>query len=456
MRVLAVSVAPLFPGVVMGGSQRVLMDVVDALAEAGHDVRVLCSQSAGTGSGFMTVHGAVVEPILPLRGAFPAPYQVMPHRLNAAWQVLSEAADWADRAYLHADAIYMRGALGDVPVMRSLHDFVYEEALVSAFTLPATRTVVPSQYLADCVRASAGTVTDVGELNVIPNGIAVPVGRVKPVLPAGVAPRKTGDLLILHPHRLHAEKGIEESMRIAVEVQRRLPDRNVRLLTPEPDRDGSLDDAAITDESVMELARRVGAAGMLEFHRWLSADEMPGYYAAGDVTLCPGRFVEAFGLVPLESVVAGTPAICARVGALREKQGLPGVNLFDYGDVSAAASVIVRVISESPDTGAAAREIGQRYGMAAMKASYIAAITGELPRSTSAHPTGGEGWRLAPWCYVNGDRIYHDYLGRFEKFPLLSAAISEGKVPVSGATAQSIDFTGELNRAITDGFLVRS
>ena len=81
MRVLAVSVAPLFPGFVMGGSQRVLMDVVTGLGEAGHEVRVLCTQLPENAGGFSPAPGVTVEPSLRLRGAFPAPYETAPHLL---------------------------------------------------------------------------------------------------------------------------------------------------------------------------------------------------------------------------------------------------------------------------------------------------------------------------------------------------------------------------------------
>ena len=449
MRVLAVSVAPLFPGVVMGGSQRILTEVVDALGAAGHEVRVLCSQN-GSDETFTTPGGVVVEPSIPLRGSFPAPYQVTPHRLSAAWHVLSEAANWADRAYLHADAIYMRQALGDLPVIRSLHDFVYEEALISAFALSAERTIVPSQYIADCIAASAGVVTATGELTVIPNGIQVPVGRVAPVLPSDVAPRRNQDLLLLHPHRLHAEKGIEESMQVAVEVQRRVPGRNVRLLAPAPDRGGALDEASVAEQAVTRIARLVGAEDLLEFHRWLGADEMPGYYAAGDVTLCPGRFVEAFGLVPLESAVVGTPAVCARVGALREKVGVPGVSLFDYGDVANAATAVVEAVIERFDVNETAGEIRKRYNLDSMRSAYVEAITGELPGSRAGAAVDGENWRLAPWCYVGSDRVFHDYLGRYERFPTLISALSTASRVVDTARMNPDDLT----RARRDGFIV--
>ena len=206
----------------------------------------------------------------------------------------------------------------------------------------------------------------------------------------------------------------------------------------------------------MELAGSVGADALLEFHRWLGASEMPGYYAAGDVTLCPGRFVEAFGLVPLESVVAGTPAICTKVGALREKAGVPGVSLFDYGDIAAAASAIVEAVIERFDVYEAQRTVRLRYSMDAMKAAYVKAITGDLPakRRVTASWGGdgsGDAWRLAPWCYIEGDRIFHDYLGRFEQFPVLAAALSAG----GSVDTDEPSLADELTRARSDGFVVR-
>lgn len=44
---------------------------------------------------------------------------------------------------------------------------------------------------------------------------------------------------------------------------------------------------------------------------------MAAYYAAGEVTLCLGSMVEAFGNVAYESLVCGTPSIAARVGVHR-------------------------------------------------------------------------------------------------------------------------------------------
>jgi glycosyltransferase involved in cell wall biosynthesis len=456
MRILAVSIAPLHPDRIIGGSQRILMEVVDALAESGHDVRVFSSRAKGSDWRFETPNGAIVETSLELRGAFPAPYQTAPHRLNSVWRRLAEGASWADRAYLHADAIYMRAALGDLPVIRSIHDFVYEEALLSAFTLPAARTIVPSQFLKDCIVASVGPVTDTSEIVVIPNGIAAGVRPVKPQPPDRLAPRSERDLILLHPHRLHREKGIEQSMLIAVEVQRRLPERKVRLLVPALQPDGSSDDAVLGGGSVLDIAASTGATEMLELHSWLGTVQMPGYYAAGDVTLCPGSFVEAFGLVPLESVVTGTPAVSTKVGAFREQVGIEGVRHFDYADVTAAATVVLESISEPFDSGLAAQQVAERYDAGRMRSGYVEAVTGTLASPGSESPGLHQGaaarWQFAPWCYLDGDRVYHDYQARFERFPELVAAFG-GRHKVAEISLDKLP-SGEFERAREDGFIV--
>ena len=118
MRILAVSVAPLFPDIVMGGSQRVLQDVATGLGEAGHEVELLCSLRPENSGGVSLGPDVRVEPPLELKGAFPARYETAPHRLKNTWRALARASGRADRVYLHADAVYMRAALADRPVIR--------------------------------------------------------------------------------------------------------------------------------------------------------------------------------------------------------------------------------------------------------------------------------------------------------------------------------------------------
>ena len=45
MRIAAISVAPLFPNSVFGGSQKILNDVADGLNRMGHDVQLWCTRT---------------------------------------------------------------------------------------------------------------------------------------------------------------------------------------------------------------------------------------------------------------------------------------------------------------------------------------------------------------------------------------------------------------------------
>ena len=96
MRIAAVSVAPLLPDVVIGGSQKILVDVLTGLSRNGHDVQVWCSGRSAH-SGEVEISGVRVHPEMKLRGSFPATHKVPPFKLAATTQALSEMADWGDR-----------------------------------------------------------------------------------------------------------------------------------------------------------------------------------------------------------------------------------------------------------------------------------------------------------------------------------------------------------------------
>ena len=175
MRIAVISIAPLFPNLVIGGSQKILADVAVGLKNNGHDIQIWCT-GTDAHEGDFEIHGVVVHPDLKLRGSFPATHQVSPIDLAHTASVLRKASDWANRVYLHADAVYLRHALGDTPIIRSIHDYVYEEALISTMSLQADATVVPSEYLKRCIEATGALSgrTSIEPVIAIPNGVHVP------------------------------------------------------------------------------------------------------------------------------------------------------------------------------------------------------------------------------------------------------------------------------------------
>ncbi|MBT4125917.1 MAG: glycosyltransferase family 4 protein [Chloroflexi bacterium] len=458
MRIAAISVAPVFPHQIIGGSQKILADVTAGLNRSGHDVQIWCTGTEAH-EGDFEIDGVIVHPVLPLRGAFPATHQISPVALAQTANRLSAAAEWADRVYLHADAVYLRHAIEGVEIVRSIHDYVYEEALLSTLTLPAASTIVPSDYLKRCIEttvAYSGRET-IEPVVAIPNGIRVPDSLPTPKLPDGVAPREDNDLILLYPHRPEPTKGIHESMLAAAEIQRLFPERNVRLLIPTYPEDSEFDAAAGSSAQISELAKDLHADELVELHNWLNPDDMPGYYAAGDVTLCLGSFIESFGLVPVESVAGGTPAVCTRVGALRQFEGIEGISLVPQADIAAAAEAVSALLETSAEEIELGREtIASRYSFEAMITGYEKAITGELGATRNISYASDDIVELTPWCEISGDQIYDDYAGRAQVFPLLASKLSsnQNRIRLDQRIVDG-DLRAEILSAVEQGILIR-
>jgi glycosyltransferase involved in cell wall biosynthesis len=456
VRIAVISVAPVFPNFVIGGSQKILSDVAVGLQRAGHETQIWCTSSP-VHSGDFEIDGITIHPDLKLRGSFPATHQVSPVQLQQTADALRLAADWADRVYLHADAVYLRHAIEGAEIIRSIHDYVYEEALLSTLTLPASATIVPSQYLKNCIEATVAISgrSSIEPVVVVPNGVQVAQGRQEPRLPNGVNARGSNDLLLLFPHRPEPTKGTREAISTAVEVQRLTPARNVRLLMPAYPVGSHLDDSAGSTVEIQRTIEELGAESIVELHSWLSPDEMPRYLAAGDVALCLGSFVESFGLVPVESVISGTAVVCVRVGALREFADIDGVTMVAYGDIHAAAEAVLSASQlDSQVLNSGRSQVSVRYGYQQMIDGYESIITGTLSPARPIVRPEGDFFELAPWCDVQSDSIYDDYTAESREFPELirELQLNENRVSSDVMTSNPL-LADEIAEAETLGIL---
>lgn len=434
MRVLIVSVAPLFREAVHGGSQRILTQIATGLADAGNDVRIVCGARPENEDGFQMAGRIPVEPALRL-GPFPAPYETSPHLIAESAAALSGHLDWADRLYLHADIFHFRPLLpAGMSVIRSFHDFHYETALVSAFAYGADLTIVPSDYLKRCIEASVGRSRHPLEpIRVIPNG--VDLAMYKPVrgsVPAGVRPKRKHELVMLHPHRPDLRKGITQALDILAAVAERTGGKAVRLLVPRHIDVASSDAVRSYYANVSALATERGVSESVEFVDWQSSSAMPQLYSFADVTLCPGNFIESFGLTAYESLACGTPCVAARVGAFRDGPRANDFHLVEYGDTRAAAEAVLGSAEGMSDESGARALLAARFDAPAMVSGYVDAITGALPKATTtgdrctARDERGLGLvALAPWCHLAGPRIYNDYAYRHLELPDVARAFAE-------------------------------
>ena len=457
MRIAAISVAPIFPNYVIGGSQKILADVTAGLKNSGYDVQVWCT---GTSShdGDFEVGGVPIHPDLQLRGSFPATHQVSPISLARSAETLRNAAEWADRVYLHADAVYLRYALEGAEIIRSIHDYVYEEALLSTLTLPAAATIAPSDYMKRVIEttvAMTGRKT-IERVVAIPNGVHVPDIIPIPALPDGISPRGEHDLILLFPHRPIPTKGVAEAIRTAVAVQKIESAKNVRLLIPAYPADSNFDEVAGSTDELMKLASDLGGVDIVELHSWLSTTEMAEYYAAGDVTLCIGSFVESFGLVPVESVANGTPAVCARVGAFRQFADVDGITLVPYGQIDASTQAVLSAAGALEDLIESGRsQISHAYSPYSMIQGYELIISQTLSDERKIELVADDQLSFAPWCDIQGQEIYDDYTATRLQYPhLVSALKANAGLIRSEPLLLSANLDNEVRHAKELGILV--
>jgi glycosyltransferase involved in cell wall biosynthesis len=444
---------------VIGGSQKILADIANGMKTAGHDIQIWSTYNDVHDDDF-EIGNVTVHPELKLRGSFPATHQISPADLIETTQTLRKAADWANRIYLHADAVYLRHALEGKQIIRSIHDYMYEEALLSTLILPADITVVPSEYLKDCIEATvahSGRKT-IEPVIVIPNGVLVPESLSQPVLPDGVSPREENDLILLFPHRPEPAKGAREAFQAAVMIQNLEPSRNVRLLMPSYLWDSNLDESAASSDEILQLAEVYGASTLVELHGWLSPAEMPGYYAAGDVTLCIGSFVESFGLVPVESVANGTPAVCANVGALRRYSQTDGISMVPFMNFPATANAVLSAVT-NPDAADLIESgrfwIATAYSQDKMISEFEDVMTHTIPEKRQIKVSPGNRLKLAPWCYVDGEAVFDDYTSAWNDYPELTAALQagEGLIPADPLLL-SASLDAEVRYARERGILI--
>ncbi|HEY9904225.1 MAG TPA: glycosyltransferase family 4 protein, partial [Candidatus Sericytochromatia bacterium] len=67
-----------------------------------------------------------------------------------------------------------------------------------------------------------------------------------------------------------------------------------------------------------QQASELGLNDSVKFLGFLPDDQLPLAYQAADLTIMPSQSLEGFGLVLLESLACGTPALCTPVGGMPE------------------------------------------------------------------------------------------------------------------------------------------
>lgn len=107
--------------------------------------------------------------------------------------------------------------------------------------------------------------------------------------------------------RLLRKKGVG----IVLDLARRLPDVQFRMLGAEGDMGSEVAEAAETHPNLTLMKDPAGPPAQ-------RLDTIAAIYAAADVLLVPSQYEEAAGIVVLEGSASGTPIVASNLGGLRE------------------------------------------------------------------------------------------------------------------------------------------
>ena len=121
MKIACLSLAPLFPKYVLGGSQNILNKIVLGLRSNGMQVRLFSPISDLEKSYIGDVE---IENILNLKGSFPSPFEIPLYEMQDLSENIKNISLWADRLYLHGDGWIMRDEFKDAKIISGIHDLV--------------------------------------------------------------------------------------------------------------------------------------------------------------------------------------------------------------------------------------------------------------------------------------------------------------------------------------------
>ena len=80
MKITGISIAPIYPNKIIGGSQKILMDLFSGLSEKGHELNILSTKTNDISNKFY-FDKVLVDPVLNFRGMFPSTHQFPPYKL---------------------------------------------------------------------------------------------------------------------------------------------------------------------------------------------------------------------------------------------------------------------------------------------------------------------------------------------------------------------------------------
>lgn len=418
MHIIMFSINPLFPGYGMGGAPKHLQNVALYLGKLGHDITIFCTQPEDANQPFRWHERVQVLPILRFKQPFPQPYAIPAYDMASAIQDIGEYLQNADRFYMHDGEFLFPYVYRHIPTVISLRDNVYPETLLGGFLFQADTLILISNYAKAYFQHTVGRFfPDYHQrIKVIYNGIdwekfkPTPPNKILELIPI----KPDMHIIILHPHRPEDTKGIWQTIAVVDLLVHRYGFTNIKTLVPR-----WLDTGLSTElrgfyDKIQDVIDHRDLTDNFIFHAWISQDLMSEYYSLGHVTLALGSFVESFGNAVYESLGCGTPAVVTRISSHREVLPENMIDKVDFGDIESAAQSAARIINAKERTRPQILDyLIENYSVDRQLKAYAdiilnARITDDLHYRLVPFDEHTR-FQLAPWCYVTGQRIYHDF-----------------------------------------------
>ena len=196
-------------------------------------------------------------------------------------------------------------------------------------TYEAQKIIVNSNFMKS--ESSRIFNADLDKIDVIPNGIDLDkFDNFTKDLDFRRRYAKDNEKIILTMGRMVNEKGIQHLICAMPKILNEYNDAKLVVAGKGP-----------MLEELKDIAYRIGIAHKVYFTGYLSGDDVQKMYKNVDVAVFPSTY-EPFGIVALESMLAGIPTVVSDVGGLDEivKHGLTGLKSYAGNSNSIADSVL--------------------------------------------------------------------------------------------------------------------
>ena len=356
-----------------GGAGRMAREIAVGLARRGDSVNVLTRAPLPGTPRIDSLDNGVEVSYYPRPGHAP---------FSAYRRIFDEVASGFSPDLIHVHqplaAFLCRPQRLGAPIAYSFHSSWPEELKVKSSRWPVTARNVAARLLARIERQSIEQAAEVIVLSRFSRDVVqAAYGRAAKIIPGGV-----------DKDRFRPTARTENRGAVSLGTLRNLVPR--MGLEPLIDAMGQLPEHVRLDiggEGPLRhsLQRRIdsqGLSGRVSLRGRIPEEQLPRFYNALDYFVLPTRALENFGLVILESLACGVPALGTRIGAIPELlEQFDPAWVIDRCDPEAIASRIrAAVVRPAPDRTALHQRVAEKYDWDVIVDQYRQVFRGLVDR----------------------------------------------------------------------------